>query len=55
MARVRLIQGIVRTLCRWGRLGRRDGVSEMCDGVQIARRYGSGRGYRVLCMSGGME
>ena len=55
MARVRLIRGVARTLCRWGRLGRRDGVCDMSDRVRIARRDGSGRQCRVLCMSGEMD
>jgi hypothetical protein len=51
MARVRLIQGVVRTWSRWGRWGRRDGACGMCDGARIARRCGSGMRCRVLCMS----
>ena len=54
MVRVWLIRGVVWTSCRWGRLGRRDGVCDMFDGVRIARRYGRRR-RRLLCMSGEME
>ena len=53
MERVRLIRGVVRTLCRWGRLRGRDGVRDMGDGVWIARRCGSESQCRVFCISGG--
>ena len=47
MARVRLIRGVEWTLCRWGKLGQRDGACHMCDGVRIPD--GTGVGVRAEC------